>query len=345
MTEDVRGYSLEICLPANSVENTHYANKMPVSPICWKDERGTRQRRLGVDTIHRRFSQNATLGTTFGLWKVDAVIASLVPRSSQAERFHSPETCQQHEADRREGSRMFTLSSDLADNAAKAAKFTFAQPPFPSANSELPGALRRIFSDDTEASGMTEQRPQGAKRSAGNARAAGGPTSPPFLPTARRLAGGNVRLHSLYLLQRKTTHKPGTEQGLDVSFDPASIALECRRLDRPAVSAKEAAGFSLIEIPIAHFRDGHADSESVAVGRRVGAFHDSNEFLAGEVACNLGSQHAVLTEHESPGPAFDVSVLNEEGLHARCLRADSEASQLCVPREYVSMRLGLERVY
>ena len=91
---------------------------------------------------------------------------------------------------------MFTLCSDLADNAAKAAKFIFAQPPFPSANSELPGALRRIFSDDTEASGMTEQRPQGANRSAGNARAAGGPTSPTFLPTARRLTGRNVRLHS-----------------------------------------------------------------------------------------------------------------------------------------------------
>jgi hypothetical protein len=240
---------------------------------------------------------------------------------------------------------MLTLGRDLAHHASQVAELVLAQSTLLPPYGELPRAFRRVPSDDTEASGMSEQRPECANRTAGNARAACGSTSPPFLSTASRLTRRDIRLHSLDAMQGETAHEPGTEQGLDVSLDSASITLECRGLDRSAVSAKESASFGLFEIPITHFLDGHANPDSVTVSRRVCAFGHSSELLAGEVARNLGRQHAVLTEHQSPGAALDVSVLDEEGLHARWLRANTESSQLRIPREYVSIRLGLERIY
>ena len=121
-------------------------------------------------------------------------------------------------------------------------------------------------------------------RSAGDAGASSRPAPATFLTSASRLARRDIRLHSLDVIQSETAYEPHAKQGLDVSLDPASITFECRCLDRPAVSAEEPAGFSLLEIPIAHFLDGHADPDALAVGRRVGAFRYSSELLAGEVA-------------------------------------------------------------
>ena len=84
--------------------------------------------------------------------------------------------------------------------------------------------------------------------------------------SASGFARRDIRLHPLVVVQRETAHEPCIEQGLDVSFDPASIHLECRCLDRPTVAAKEAAGLSLLEIPVAHFLDGHTGPDRMAVG-------------------------------------------------------------------------------
>ena len=131
-------------------------------------------------------------------------------------------------------------------------------------------------------------------RSAGDPGASGRAATATFLPSASRLARRDIRLHSLDVMQSETAYEPRAKQGLDVSLDPASITIERRCLDRPAVSAEETASFSLFEIPIAHFLDGHAGPDAMAVGGRIGAFRYSRELLAGEVARILGRQHAVL---------------------------------------------------
>jgi hypothetical protein len=135
---------------------------------------------------------------------------------------------------------VLTVGRRFAHHASKTTEFIFAQAALAASHRQLPNAFRWIPADDTETSGVAEQR-------------------------------------------------------LDVGLDAASITLERRCLDRPAVSAEEPASFSLFEIPIADVLYRHADPDPFPVGRWVSAVRYGGKLLAREVACILGRQYAVLS--------------------------------------------------
>ena len=79
----------------------------------------------------------------------------------------------------------------------KVTEFIVIQSPLPAFYSELADACGRVFADDVEPGGVTQQTSQRADGAARNACAAGRLAASTFLPAARGLAGGDISLHAL----------------------------------------------------------------------------------------------------------------------------------------------------
>ena len=99
MPQDVRRDVLKICLGADSIQNSHYADEVAITAIGRKEKRRLLADRLRFQEIDRRLTDDANLPARLGIGEANAVPLGPHPLPLHAEHLHPSEPRQQDRAD------------------------------------------------------------------------------------------------------------------------------------------------------------------------------------------------------------------------------------------------------
>jgi hypothetical protein len=129
MPQDVRRDVLTICLGADSIQNSHYADEVAITAIGRKEKRRLLADRLRFQEIDRRLTDDANLPARLGIGEANAVPLGPHPLPLHAEHLHPSEPRQQDRADGCKSGRMLSLSFHHRHGPSKLSEFISAQTP------------------------------------------------------------------------------------------------------------------------------------------------------------------------------------------------------------------------
>ena len=258
MPKNMRRNAFEARLRAHPIQYPDDTNEMAVSPIGWECEGRTLPFRHGFHTRYCSVPESPDLSTALCVREPDAMVSAADPTTLQTQNFHSAKPRQEHHSDRCKAGRMLSCGGQAPHDLSQMLKFIVAQPSLTAFDRKLSSAHCRILADDVQPGRVAEKSAQRSNSAAGNSGAASRITASAYLTASRRLAGGDVGLHPLNVVEVETTDEPSTQERLDVSLYATSVHLQRRRLDRPAIAPEDLASFCSSRIPIAHVTDRQA---------------------------------------------------------------------------------------